>query len=161
MSLLRFLSSPRRPQPVSELPCSLLGRNISLPVSSSPPQGTCPLWRCAEASSMSLLPASFFSNTTAKPGCPDICPAFHSRIDSPPREGHLPDSRGVGVEPVTLTMLFCQCGPPILLFLSSQFIVLEHTLSSVLEHTLSRKAEMCPIPWPWGCQQQREFQHFL
>jgi hypothetical protein len=64
------------------------------------------------------LPASFFSNTTAKPGCPGICPALLSRVDSPPRGGHLPDSRGLGVEPVSLTMLFsCQCGPPVLLFL--------------------------------------------
>lgn len=32
---------------------------------------------------------------------------------------------------------------------------------SVLEHTLSSKAEKRPMPWPWGCQQQQEFLHFL
>lgn len=135
-------------------------RNVSLPVSSSPLQGICPLRRRAEASSIVSAACQVLlwgrdlapTRLPAKPGCSGSHPAFHSRTESPPRGGHLPESRGLGVEPATLTMLFSQCCPPILLFLSFPFIVLEHTLSS--------KAETCPVPWPCGQQQQQEFLPF-
>ena len=75
MSLFRFFPLPEDPIQSLGIPTSLFPQNVSLPVSSSPRQGICPLWRCAEASSIvCCMPTSSLGKRFAPALLPDCLP---------------------------------------------------------------------------------------